>query len=35
MRAQMHLNPRVWHQIGLEFSHINIQGTIKPQGGGE
>jgi len=25
----------VGHQVGLELSHIHIQGSIEPQGGGQ
>jgi len=25
----------IWDQIGLEFGNINVQGTIKSEGGGK
>ena len=29
------MDPGVWNQVGLELSHINIQGSIKPQRGSQ
>ena len=33
--SQHKVNTRVRHQIGLELSNINVQGTIKSQGSGQ
>ncbi len=35
IRAQDEVDAGVGHQVGLELSHINVQGTIEAQGGSE
>mmetsp|Transcript_63511 Transcript_63511/g.105937 ORF Transcript_63511/g.105937 Transcript_63511/m.105937 type:complete len:411 (+) Transcript_63511:505-1737(+) len=34
-RRQHEVDTWVWHQVGLELSHVDVQGTIEPQGGGQ
>jgi hypothetical protein len=29
------VDARVGHQIGLELRNVDVQGTVKPQGGGQ
>ena len=33
--GQHEVDTGVGHQVGLELSHIHVQGTIEPQGGGQ
>lgn len=33
--GQHEVDAGVGHQVGLELSHIHIQGTVKPEGGGQ
>jgi len=35
IRRQHKVNSWIWDQIGLEFGNINVQGTIKSEGGGK
>jgi hypothetical protein len=35
VRAQREVDAGVWHQVGLELSQVNVQLTIKSQGGGD
>merc|ERR1719322_2018847 len=32
---QGEVNPGVGHQVGLELSQVHVQGSVKPQGGGD
>ena len=33
--GQREMDSGIWHQVGLELSQINVQGTIEPQGGSD
>jgi len=35
IRGKHEMDSWVWHQVGLEFSNINVQGTVESQGGGK
>jgi hypothetical protein len=33
IRGKHEMNSWIWYKIGLEFSDINVKGTIKSKGG--
>jgi hypothetical protein len=35
VRRKHEVDTRVWHQVGLELSHIHVQGTIETEGGSQ
>ena len=35
VRGQWEMNSWVWHQVSLELSQINIQGTVESKGSGD
>ena len=32
---QWEMDTGVWHQIGLEFGKVNVEGTVETKGGGD
>jgi hypothetical protein len=33
--GQHEVDSRIWHQVGLEFGDIDVQGSVESQGGGQ
>jgi hypothetical protein len=35
IRGQHEMDSRIWDQVGLEFSDIDVQGSVESQRGGQ